>query len=145
MAEKNKVEVFIGGKSYKLAGEESESYMQKVAKYIDQKMMDISGKERSTVLSTTMVSILTAINVADDYFKAKEQIELLSKQIEELQKSKQDLSSHKDDKIEMYEQLINELQNENIELKNKLDEVIIELNNAKNELIEYIEAFDKKS
>lgn len=141
MAEKNKIEVFIGGKVYKIAGEESEEYMQKVARYIDKKMQEISGTQRSTVLSTSMISILTAINVADDYFKLREENELLKEKINGLLRQ-QELNS--DEKLNTYEELMGKLQDENIALKQKLEEVIIEFTNTKNEFNEYIETFDKK-
>lgn len=142
MAEKNKIEVFIGGKVYKIAGEESEEYMQKVARYIDKKMQEISGTQRSTVLSTSMISILTAINVADDYFKLREENELLKEKINGLLRQ-QELNS--DEKLNTYEELMGKLQDENIALKQKLEEVIIEFTNTKNEFNEYIETFDKGS
>lgn len=142
MAEKNKIEVFIGGKVYKIAGEESEEYMQKVARYIDKKMQEISGTQRSTVLSTSMISILTAINVADDYFKLKEENELLKEKINKLTRE-QEFNS--DEKLNTYEKLMGQLQDENIALKQKLEEIIIEFTNTKNEFNEYIETFDKEN
>lgn len=142
MVEKNKIEVFIGGKVYKLLGEESEEYMQKVARYIDKKMLEISSAQRSTVLSTAMVATLTSINVADEYFKIKEQNEKL---LEKLEKCSSSTSNEDIDKIAIYENALGELQEENIALKEKLDKVIIELDNAKSKLNEYIENFDANS
>ncbi len=140
MTEKNKIEVFIGGKVYKILGEESEEYMQMVAKYIDKKMMEISSSQRSAVLNSTMVSVLTSINVADEYFKLKRQNEMLLKQLEELNIK---LCENSDERILRYERDLEKLKNENIELKSKLEEVTIELDNAKNELNQYMENFDK--
>ncbi len=142
MAEKNRIEVFIGGKVYKIAGEESEEYMQKVARYIDKKMQEVSGAERATVLSTSMISVLTAINVADDYFKLMEENKVLKEQINQLNREKE-LNSDK--KLDDYENLIGQLQDENIALKEKLDEVIIELKDTKNEFDEYIETFGRET
>jgi cell division protein ZapA len=67
---KNKVEVRIGGKAYTLVGVEADEYIQRVALYIDRKMNEILRGNSN--LSTSMVAVLTAINVADDYFKAHE-------------------------------------------------------------------------
>jgi len=142
VAEKNRIEVFIGGKVYKIAGEESEEYMQKVARYIDKKMQEVSGAERATVLSTSMISVLTAINVADDYFKLMEENKVLKEQINQLNREKE-LNSDK--KLDDYENLIGQLQDENIALKEKLDEVIIELKDTKNEFDEYIETFGRET
>lgn len=73
MSGKNKIEVRIGGKEYTLVGVESEEYMQRVALYIDKKMVEIM--RLNSKLSTAMASVLTAVNVADDYFKAHENAE----------------------------------------------------------------------
>ena len=40
MEQKNKIEVIISGRVYTLMGEESQEYIQKVAWYIDKKMMN---------------------------------------------------------------------------------------------------------
>lgn len=70
MSLKNKVEVRIGGKDYTLVGVESDDYIHRVALYIDRKMHEIT--KGNSKLSTSMAAVLTAINVADDYFKAHE-------------------------------------------------------------------------
>lgn len=117
MGGKNKIEVFIGGKVYTILGEESEGYMQKVARYIDKKMMDISNTQRSTVLSTTMLCVLTSINVADDYFKLKIENEQLLEEI----KNNSNKFNDNIKKIEVYEQELVILKNENSMLKEKIN------------------------
>lgn len=77
---RNKVEVKIGGKEYTLVGAESDEYIQRVALYIDKKINEILKANRN--LSTSMASILAAINVADDYFKIKEESINLKDQLE---------------------------------------------------------------
>ena len=79
VADKNKVDVRIGGKDYTLVGVESEEYMQRVALYIDKKINEIMRV--NSKLSTSMASVLTAINVADDYFKAYDNVIGLNKEI----------------------------------------------------------------
>jgi cell division protein ZapA len=68
VADKNRVEVRIAGKDYTLRGVESDEYIQKVAFYIDKKMNEII--KVNSKLSTQMAAVLTAVNIADDYFKA---------------------------------------------------------------------------
>lgn len=70
MAAKNKVDVRIAGKDYTLMGVESDEYMQRIGLYIDKKMNEIM--KMNSKLSTSMAAVLTAINVADDYFKSNE-------------------------------------------------------------------------
>jgi len=69
--QKNKVEVMIGGQEYTLTGVEAYDYMQKVASYIDEKMEDIT--RMNCRLSTSDAAVLTAVNVADDFFKTNDQ------------------------------------------------------------------------
>ncbi len=67
---KNKVEVKIHGQEYKLMSEDSHEYMQVLAKFLDSRMEEIAKGNKK--LSTAMVAVLSALNVADDYFKLKE-------------------------------------------------------------------------
>lgn len=79
---KNKVEVRIGGMDYILVGQETDEYIQRVALYIDKKMNEITRANNK--LSTTMSAVLTAVNVADDFFKAREKIDVLTKELEQV-------------------------------------------------------------
>ena len=81
MAYKNMVSVKVCGKTMTLTGNESVEYITKVANYIEDKSAMIRGSENSKNLSPTMVSVLTSINIADDYFKALEEIEKLKGQL----------------------------------------------------------------
>lgn len=70
MTTKNKVEIRIAGKDYTLVGVESDEYIQKVGFYIDKKMNEILM--RNNRLSTSLAAVLTAINVADDFFRTRD-------------------------------------------------------------------------
>ncbi len=89
VADKNKVNVRIAGKDYTLVGNETEEYIQKVALYVDKKLNTIMNQ--NSKLSTSMASVLTAINIADDYFKACENIDNLSKELNALGKKSKSL------------------------------------------------------
>ena len=101
MSEKTKVDVLIAGNAYTIIGLESDEYIQRVGLYVDRKMNDVL--KINNKLSTSTAAILTAINVADDFFKAHEN---------ELSYKKEIVSS----KLEI-ERLISE--NSNLEDKNK--------------------------
>jgi cell division protein ZapA len=76
---KNKTEVSVAGKKYNIVGFESSDYIVKVAKYVDDKMRELmKGDKRLTAESA---AILTALNVADDYFKAEESAKSLREQV----------------------------------------------------------------
>ncbi len=82
MDERNKVEVKIGGKEYTLVGIESDEYIHKVATYIDKKMTEIMHSNNR--LSTALVAVLAAVNVADDYFKAHDSELDMDKEIKKI-------------------------------------------------------------
>ena len=69
MSSKNYIDVIIDGKIYNIGGFESEAYLQKV----------------------DMQRILLEINIANDYFKAKKQADLLQNDIELKEKEVYDL------------------------------------------------------
>ena len=77
MSTKTSADVLIGGKIYSLSGYESEEYLHKVASYINGKFSEFDGMEAYKRLSPEMKSTLIQLNIADDYFKAKKQIETL--------------------------------------------------------------------
>ena len=86
MAEKTSAEVIIGGKVYTLSGYEGEEYLQKVATYINNKLGEFQGMEELRHLSGDMKATLLQLNIADDYFKAKTQVEKLEREIEQKEK-----------------------------------------------------------
>ena len=66
---RTKTTVRINGHDYVLAGEEPEEYMHEVAIYVDKKMSEIH--RRYDKLSTSMVAVLAAVNIADELLKAR--------------------------------------------------------------------------
>ncbi len=90
--------VKIGGKEYVMAGFESEEYIHRVAIYVDRKMSEL--KAQYVNLNPGTLSVLTAINVADDLLKLQDQFDALSKdyqaQVEENKKLKIEMSLDKD-------------------------------------------------
>lgn len=91
MSEKTDTEVIIGGKVFTLSGYESEAYLQKVASYINNKLAEYNRSDSFKRLSGDMQNVLIQLNVADDYFKAKKQIELLEEDIRNKEKELYDL------------------------------------------------------
>ena len=81
MASVNTSEVTIGGKVFKISGYESKEYLTKLAEYINDKMQEIIKGRGMTRLGFDVVTNLMYLNLADDYFKAKKQIELLEQDL----------------------------------------------------------------
>ena len=119
MSAKTNAEVVIDGKVYTLSGYENEEYLQKVAAYINNKIAEFDDMDEYKHLPGNMKSTLIELNIADDYFKAKAQIEKLEQDIEakdrEIYDLKHDLISNQI-KAESDEQSLKELEAENKEL-----------------------------
>lgn len=81
MSAKTDTEVIIGGKVLTLSGHESEEYLQKVALYINNKINEYNKLDGFRRQSVDTQNILIQLNIADDYFKAKKQIELLEQDV----------------------------------------------------------------
>lgn len=91
MASKTDTEVIIGGKVFTLCGYESEEYLQKVASYINGKMAEYGKVDSFRRQNMDMQNVLLQLNIADDYFKAKKQVESLEEEMERKEKEIYDL------------------------------------------------------
>ena len=119
MSAKTSAEVVIDGKVYTLSGYEGEEYLQKVAAYINSKISEFNSLEQYRHTSLNMKATLIHLNIADDYFKAKAQVEKLERDIElkdkEIYDLKHDLISNQI-KTETAEASVKELEDENKKL-----------------------------
>ena len=111
MTGKSEIEVIIGGKVYYISGYESEEYLQKVASYINAKISDFEGEDAYKRLNGQYQNLLLLLNMADDYFKAKNKISLLEEEVRS-----------KDDDL--------------CNIKHELISTQIKLDNAKNDISE---------
>lgn len=74
MSQKTDVEVIINNKKYVICGSESAEYLEKIASYINRQIASLKSEEWYRGLEFDMKNVLLDINIADDYFKAKEHI-----------------------------------------------------------------------
>jgi len=128
MAVKNKVNVRIAGNEYTLCGSESAEYIQKVALYVDQKTNEIMKANHT--LSTSMASVLTAVNVVDEMFKITEAKEALQKELEIARKELQEIRRERD----MLSQQLQKANEENKHLLLELTRREAELNEVRNSM-----------
>jgi len=87
MEQKVRVNVKIFGQDYVLSGDTTRDHMMKVAGYVDARMQEISQGSTSCPLSS--LAVLSAVNIADEYFKMKEEIEDIKRENQRLQKDTQ--------------------------------------------------------
>lgn len=114
----NTIEVTINNKKFTLCGYESGTYLQTVAAYMNEKYDELKAMDSYHKLEQDMRSALLGLNIADDYFKAKAQIEKLETEAENKNK-------------ELFE-----IKHELITTQGKLDEIQKELEELKAASIE---------
>ncbi|MDD5944620.1 MAG: cell division protein ZapA [Clostridia bacterium] len=142
MAEKNHVQVMIEGKLMTLVGTDSPEYMKSVAEYIDNKNKELRSGENGKRMNVAMASILTSINVADDFFKEKERRESLERELENMKQKLEDNERELDEARKEIEQLnrdiyilkddMNMLAEEKAQVEDQLDEYFVALDASKN-------------
>ncbi|MBQ1488778.1 MAG: cell division protein ZapA [Lachnospiraceae bacterium] len=81
MSAKIDTEVIVGGKVFTISGYESEEYLQKVAAYLNGKFNEFNKEDGFRRLTLDYQNLLIQFNIADDYFKAKNQISLLEDEL----------------------------------------------------------------
>ncbi len=119
MANKNDTSVVIDGKVFTLSGYESEEYLQKVAAYINNKISEIKSEDGFRKQPLDVQAILIELNIADDYFKAKRQADMLQNEMAEKDK------------------LIYDLKHDSVSAQIKIDSNLAEIKELKEEILKY--------
>lgn len=73
------VEIF--GRRYKIRGESSAETIRALARYVDQRMRQVS--EQVGPGDAVRVAVLAALNIADDYYQTRKALERREGEIEE--------------------------------------------------------------
>ncbi|MBR1758889.1 MAG: cell division protein ZapA [Lachnospiraceae bacterium] len=81
MKTRNDVVVTINNKEYVIAGYESDEYLQKIAAYMNRKYKEFKEQPFYGRLNSDMRTIMLEINMADDYFKAMDDVSKLEEQL----------------------------------------------------------------
>ena len=131
---KHFTEVLIGGKVYTLSGFEGEEYLQKVSSYLNHKITECTNSEGYRKQSADTRNVLLALNIADDYFKAKKQISILEEELQGKEKELYDLKHELISvqiKLENADKALDKLKEENKELQMKIVQLETEIKNNK--------------
>lgn len=131
---RNNTEVLIGGKVFTLSGFESEEYLQKISSYLNHKIEECANTEGYRKQSTETRSILLALNIADDYFKAKRLATTSEADVEAKDKEMYDLKHELISvqlRLENAEKEADSLKVENNELQKQIVKLETELKNRK--------------
>ena len=134
MASKTDTEVIIGGRVFTLCGYESEEYLQKVASYINNKLVEYGKVDSFRRQNVDMQNVLLQLNIADDFFKAKKQISAMEEDMEAKEKELYDLKHEliaAQIKLENCEKSLKSLRDENHEKDKKIIRLETELKEQK--------------
>ena len=126
MEGKRELSVVIDGKVYRLSGA-SDSYLQKLASYVDGKISELITQAGYNKLSTEYRDILLALTIAEEVFKLKEEIEVFNQDSRDREQELYELKQEVVDKklqidtanklVEDYKTKVNELQKRMIGLE----------------------------
>ena len=131
---RNDTEVLIGGKVFTLSGFEREEYLQKISSYLNHKIEECANTEGYRKQSAETRSILLALNIADDYFKAKRLATTSEADVEAKDKEMYDLKHELISvqlRLENAEKEADSLKVENNELQKQIVKLETELKNRK--------------
>jgi cell division protein ZapA len=145
MEENKKISVTIQGNKYVIKGNNSEEYINRIARQVDHIMNEL-GRTNS-LMNKNMVAVLCSLNLADQLYIAQEEIvkledklidaERMPDLIKELEKAQHDAQFH----LEKYKEAQRSLTDSNLELekyhemiesyKNKIKQNKIEIDAAR--------------
>lgn len=76
MDEKVTTVVKINNSEYTIVSSAPEEYVRNVSYYVDKKIQEMTAHDRR--LSTSMAAVLACVNIADELFQAREQVNSLT-------------------------------------------------------------------
>ncbi len=117
MSQKNKVLVKINGQEYPIVGAEPKEYLLKVGSFVDDNMEAVARANKR--LSTSMIAVLTCINISDQYLKLKRLVEELQQEMERPKEKVAEMEAY----IEALHGKLNEKNEECSNLENKIREI----------------------
>ncbi len=83
-----KTTIRLLGNEYTITSTDSEEYVHRVAFYVDKVLTEIYN--RNNRLSTNMAAVLASVNIADELFKVKKELEGAKKDYEEISSKNSD-------------------------------------------------------
>jgi len=78
---KNRLTVEIYGQQYRLSGKASVNHMRMIAGFVNDKMTEIA--QMNPRLDTAKIAVLSAVNIADEYARLRQEYEELLKLLQE--------------------------------------------------------------
>ena len=121
--ETNKVNVKIYGQEYVIAGDKPREEIIQVAAHVDMKMQEIGEASKSLGASPSNIAVLSAVNIASEYFEVLEEIEELKRLNLQLEKDAQH-----------YVQLLDESKKNYMDYKEETQAIVVQRDDLLNEI-----------
>ena len=121
--ETNKVNVKIYGQEYVIAGDKPREEIIQVAAHVDMKMQEIGEAAKSLGASPSNIAVLSAVNIASEYFEVLEEIEELKRLNLQLEKDAQH-----------YVQLWDESKKNYMDYKEETQAIVVQRDDLLNEI-----------
>lgn len=116
MAESKKIVIRVAGRTYKVKGAESEEQLRLIESCVNEKIKALHKLFSVQNLDEETILMLTAINLADDYLKADQQLQALKTRVDKLTKKEKQLQ----EAVDRYEEDLMNLETENQEYAERL-------------------------
>ena len=134
MAVKNTAQVIIGGKIIILGGYESSEYFQQVANYMNRKLSELSEMPGYSRQPMETKHTLLSLNITDDYFKARKQVETYEQDLQQKDQEMYDLK-HELISLKMQMEEARKTEQDAIDQKNRLEGKVKELEKELDEML----------
>ena len=121
--ESNKVKVKIYGQEYVIAGEKTKEEIIQVAAHVDMKMQEVTEAAKAAGVVPSNIAVLSAVNIASEYFQVLEEMEELKRMNIQLEKDAQH-----------YVQLWDESKKNYMEYKEETQAIVLQKDELLNQL-----------
>lgn len=138
MTVKKKIDISIDGRNFTVVGSENEKYVRTIASYVDKKIRELTSKNDR--LCQTSSATLAALNIADELYRTKAQLEELEKQSKEPMEKYDNIVSE----LEKSKATINNLEAECARYRDDLLKSKIDAENSMKEIKKYNQALELK-
>ena len=132
--DKSETVVTISGKNYTLMGYESDEYMQRVASFVNSRLEEYRKVDSYRRLPADTQNVLVLLNIADEYFKTREQVEQLNEDLERRDKDLYDVKHNlvsETSKNEALEATMKEMRDEINQKEKRIVQLETELNHTR--------------
>ncbi len=132
--DKSETVVTISGKNYTLMGYESDEYMQRVASFVNSRLEEYRRVDSYRRLPVDTQNVLVLLNIADEYFKTREQMDQLNEDLERRDKDLYDIKHSlvsEMSKNEALEATMNEMREEINQKEKRIVQLETELSHSR--------------